>query len=182
VAIISAIIPTVVASAFEAEYAALFLNGQAAEDLRNILHDLGYPQPTTIITADNSTAVGVANRSVKQRRSKTIDMRYHWIRDRADQGHLHIIWGPGALNRADYFTKAHPVHHVRTMRNTFVKDPKNQGKLIHQQTSSKSKPIDQLTSTKTLYSLVVSKGVLEPSAPLNAVIDNNNLTHANHNG
>ena len=47
-------IPTVCASAAEAEYAALFLNAQQGEKLRQTLHDLGYPQKPTVITNDNA--------------------------------------------------------------------------------------------------------------------------------
>jgi hypothetical protein len=86
--IVSAIIPSVVSSAFEAEYAALFLNGRTAEELRGTLEDLGWPQAATPITSDNSTAIGIGTRKSKQRRSKAIDMRYHWIRDRVDQNHF----------------------------------------------------------------------------------------------
>lgn len=120
---ISSIIPSVVSSAFEAEYAALFITAQAAVGLRNSLNDLGYPQQATTIVADNECAVGVVNRSVKQRRSKAIDMRYHWIRDRVAQGQFLVTWQPGSKNLADFFTKSHPVHHQRAMRSTFVNTP-----------------------------------------------------------
>ena len=43
----------------------------------NTLNDLGHPQPPTTLVADNSTASGIANDTVKQRRSKAVDMRCH---------------------------------------------------------------------------------------------------------
>jgi hypothetical protein len=118
--IISCIIPTVVSAASEAEYAALFINGQTGEGIRNSLSDLGYPQPSTTIFADNTTACGIVNRKTKVRRSKAIDMRYHWIRDRVDQGHFKVIWQPGGSNIADYFTKTHPAKHYTDMRHIFI--------------------------------------------------------------
>jgi hypothetical protein len=118
--IISSIIPTVVSAASEAEYAAQFINKQTGEGIRNILSDLGYPQDTTEIIADNTTACGIVNRQTKIRRSKAIDMRYHWIRDRVDQGHFKVIWQPGGSNIADYFTKTHPAKHYTDMRHIFV--------------------------------------------------------------
>ncbi len=57
-----------------------------AQGLRHTLTDLGHPQATTPIISDNACAVGVANQTVKQRRSKAIDIRYHWIRDRVKLG------------------------------------------------------------------------------------------------
>lgn len=116
----STIIKSVVSSAFEAEYAALYLNGQTAQALRNTLRDLGYPQQATPFISDNACAVGVANRTVKQRRSKAIDMRFHWLRDRVKIGDFTVKWEPGKDNLADYFTKAHPVHHYKAMRSTYV--------------------------------------------------------------
>jgi hypothetical protein len=117
---ISVIPPTVAASAAEAEYIALFLNAQTAAHLRNVLHDLGYPQPATPIICDNQCATGIANRNVRIKRSKAIQMRYHWVRDRVDQGEFTVIWKPGHLNLADFFTKAHPVHHHQLMRGIFL--------------------------------------------------------------
>ena len=123
---VSTIIPTVVASAPEAEYAALYINGTTAEGIRNTLEDIGYPQQATPITADNTIAVGIATKTVKQRRSKAIDMRYHWIRDRVKQGHFTVTWARGRDNLADFFTKAHPVHHHHSMRKYYVHVPTGQ--------------------------------------------------------
>ena len=120
---ISTIIPTVVSAASEAELAGLFLNGQAAVSTRHTLADLGYPQNATPIITDNTTAMGIANRTVRLKRSKAVDMRYHWIRDRADLGEYAILWGPGADNLADYFTKTHPPSHYQTMRSHYVNSP-----------------------------------------------------------
>ena len=105
---VSAIIPSVVASAAEAEYAALFLLGQDGEYLRQVLASMGYNQSSTLILCDNQCAVGMASNSVKAKRTKSIDMRYHWIRDRVQQGHFHVQWRKGEHNLADFFTKALP--------------------------------------------------------------------------
>jgi hypothetical protein len=119
---ISVLLPSVVASAAEAEYGALFLNGQAAEAHRQTLNDLGYPQGKTPMLSDNSHAVGTCQRAVKLRKSKSYDLRYHWIRDRCDQGHFGISWAKGKSNLADFLTKTHPVKHFKNMRSFFVQD------------------------------------------------------------
>jgi hypothetical protein len=119
---ISIIISAVVAGAWEAEYAALFINGQAAQPTRLTLEDLGYPQLATPIIADNTTACGIATRSNRQRRSKAVDMRYHWIRDRVDQGQYSIHWRPGTENRADFFTKTLPASTFSSQRHHYVTD------------------------------------------------------------
>jgi hypothetical protein len=105
------IIPSVVASAAEAEYAALFLNGQQTLILSNTLKDMGYPQHCPFLVADNTTACGIATRSTKQKRSRAMDMRYHWVRDKVDNKDLAVVWREGKSNLADYFTKTHPPSH-----------------------------------------------------------------------
>ena len=70
-------IPTVCGAASETEYAALYINLQHAYFERTVLEALGYRQPATTLHADNMAAVGIANDTVKLRRSKAIDMRYH---------------------------------------------------------------------------------------------------------
>ncbi len=105
---ISTIIPCVVASAGEAEYAALFTGGQHAAGLRPILADLGYPQPATTILCDDTTAIGLANDNIKMKRSKAIDMRFHWIRDRVRQNQFYLVYIHTKENIADYMTKNLP--------------------------------------------------------------------------
>jgi hypothetical protein len=117
---LSTIISTVVDSAAAAEYAALFINAQAATSIRQTLEALGYHQTPTIITCDNKCAVGISNKSFTQKRSKTIDMRYHWIQDQIELGNFAVIWEAGKFNLADFFTKAHPVSHHVNMMNTYL--------------------------------------------------------------
>jgi hypothetical protein len=71
-------------------------------------------EPPATANADRySTASGIANDTVKQKRSKAMDVRFYWVRDRARQGQFHIFWKKGSLNKADFFTKHHPALHHR---------------------------------------------------------------------
>ena len=118
--ITTSIIPTVVSSAMEASYAALFVNAQLATIDRQTLADLGHPQLPTNIRYDNTAAGNLANRTAKKKRSKAIGMRYHWIQDRIAQSQFTIHWAPGKHNLADYPSKAHPIHHFKNLRRFFV--------------------------------------------------------------
>ena len=51
------VLSNIMASAAEAEYGALFLNGQAAVPVRTTLIEMHHPQPPTPIQVDNYTAV-----------------------------------------------------------------------------------------------------------------------------
>ena len=104
------IMKEVVSAASEAELAGLFHNGKEACPIRTCLTELGHPQPPTPIKTDNTTTEGLANDTVKQKRSKAIHMRFYWIRDRVRQGQFHVYWRKAKGNRADYFTKHHSTH------------------------------------------------------------------------
>jgi hypothetical protein len=100
-------------SAAEAELGALFLNAKDAVYLCQILTDMGHQQPTTPIQTDNTIAEGVINNKIQPKRTKAMDMRFHWLRNQEAQGQFKIYWQPGRTNLADYFTKhCPPVHHV----------------------------------------------------------------------
>ena len=114
---ISQIIKAVMSSAAEAELGALFINAREAAYIRKILIEMGHPQPRTPLQTDNSTAEGVVNKNVQTKKLKSMDMRYHWLRDRESQGQFRIYWRPGKSNRADYWSKTqHPPSHHADMR------------------------------------------------------------------
>ena len=102
----STVIPTIMSSVGETEYVACFLTGQHGAGFRQVLEDLGYPQPATYILTDNECAEGIANDTIKPKRTKSIEMQYHWIRDRVARNQFIVAWRPGAHNLADFFTKA----------------------------------------------------------------------------
>ena len=61
-------------SAAEAELGALFINVKEAVYLRQILTEMGHPQPKTPIQTDNTTAEGVINNIIQPKRTKAMDM------------------------------------------------------------------------------------------------------------
>ena len=65
--VISTVIKPVMASAVEAEVAALFHNAQVAIPIRACLEELGHKQPATLIHTDNQTALGFARSTIKQK-------------------------------------------------------------------------------------------------------------------
>lgn len=73
-----------------------FHNAKETCPIRITLEELGYPQPPTPLQTDNLTAAGISNDTIKQKRSKAIDMRFDWLRDRVHQGRLQIYWSKGA--------------------------------------------------------------------------------------
>eukprot|EP00957_Ditylum_brightwellii_P176847 13470556-Ditylum_brightwellii.AAC.1 len=75
---------------------------------------MGHPQPLTPIISDNSTTVGIANRTIKKQRSYAMEMQYFWLVDQVAQGNFDVQWCPGMENLGDYVTKYYaPAHHIK---------------------------------------------------------------------
>ena len=118
----STIIDVVVASATEAELAAIFINGQLSTILRQTLQFLGHPQGPSLIVSDNLVGVNILNGTSKSKRSRSMDLRFFWIKDRISQKQFQLSWAPGNTNLADYLTKIHPAKEYVARRTTFVID------------------------------------------------------------
>ena len=110
----------VVASAAEAETGGLFHNCQNAIYIRRLLTILNHKQIATPVKTDNSTAAAFVTDMIKQKRSKSWDMRYHWIRDQQLQNNIKVYWDKGINNYADYFTKHHAPKHHNKMREIYL--------------------------------------------------------------
>ena len=82
VLMVAQIIKNVMSSASEAELAGLFTIAKEMVPLRQALIKMGLPQPKTPIQCYNSTAVGVANKTIIPRKTKSMDMKSHWLRCR----------------------------------------------------------------------------------------------------
>jgi hypothetical protein len=93
--------------------------------VRTTLAEMGHPQPATPMQVDNSTANGILNGTVKQQRSRAIDIRFYWMKDCTQQGQFNVFWAPGRGNLADYFTKHHSPAHHRLMRPQYLHEPKS---------------------------------------------------------
>jgi hypothetical protein len=132
---ISGILKHVMSSATEAKVAGLFVNAKEGEILQTTLNEMGYPQEPTPIQTDNSTASGIANDTINQQGSRSIDMRFYWVRDCVKQGHFTVFWAPGKTNLADYFTKHHPPKHHQQFRPIY----------LHQEESTNTIPTTSLS-------------------------------------
>ena len=72
------------------------------------------------IQTDNSMADGIINGKVQPKRTKAMDMRFHWLRDRECEEQFCFYWRPGRLNYANYWTKHHSAAHHSNMRKEFL--------------------------------------------------------------
>jgi hypothetical protein len=94
----------VVSSVAEAEFGALFVNAKEGTITRAILSEIGHNQDATYLTTNNTTADCIINNTVQQKRSKAMDMRFYWVKDRVEQKQFNVGWAPGNTNLRDYVT------------------------------------------------------------------------------
>ena len=110
----------IVCLAAEAECGGLFQNAQVALRIRRTLEAIGHPQGPTRIKTDNSTANSFVHASMRIKRSKTWDMRYHWLREQAVRNINKVFWDKGTNNDGDYFTKHHSPAVHKTQRPRYI--------------------------------------------------------------
>ena len=84
--------------------------------IRIILEEMGHKQPPIPLQTDNAMTNMVINGKVQPKRTKAMDMRFHWLQDGEYQEQFQIYWRPGKLNYADYWTKHHTAKHNQNVR------------------------------------------------------------------
>ena len=70
-----------------------------------MLKELGYTLKKTEIASDNQGAIFISSNPVTEKRSKHIDIRFHYIRERITEGDIEVLHVPGTENPADILTK-----------------------------------------------------------------------------
>ena len=100
--------PTVALSTCEAEYLAITHAMQEGLFLRQILIDLKCKQLVISLFVDNRGAIDLAHNPVHHRRTKHVDIRYHFIRSKIQSGLVKISHVASNDNLADLFTKPSP--------------------------------------------------------------------------
>ncbi|CAK9811716.1 Retrovirus-related Pol polyprotein from transposon TNT 1-94 [Anthophora quadrimaculata] len=97
--------PIVSLSTAEAEYIALTHGTKEAIWLRQMLKELGISCDSIPIFVDNQSAIKIANNSEYHKRSKHIDVRFHFIRDVLNRKEIEINYVQSKQQLADIFTK-----------------------------------------------------------------------------
>ena len=97
---------SVALSTAEAEYVSLCTAAQEAVFLRALLKDLKLPVPEpTTINEDNQSCIALTNNMISNARTKHIDIRYHYTREKVASGEICIKYCPTKNMLADIFTK-----------------------------------------------------------------------------
>ena len=96
---------TIALSSTEAEYMALSDCSRQVVWMHTLLGELGYNLKATPIHGDNQGSIFIASNPVTEKRSKHIDIRFHYIREVVDRCLVELYFINGEENPADLLTK-----------------------------------------------------------------------------
>ena len=108
---------TVALSVGEAEYMELASIRRQAAWLKSLSGEIGFPIEGPIpLCSDNQVAIFLTINPAVERRTKHIDIRYHYIREQYEEKVVEPFHVAGEENPADLFTKSLPVVKVEKFR------------------------------------------------------------------
>jgi hypothetical protein len=131
--------PTVSLSSTEAEYKSLGAGVQEALATRSKLTELGYPQAApTVLFEDNQGAIALALNQVNNYRTRHIDVRHHFVRERIADKSVVLEYISTKLMVADALTKALSTALFRIFRDAMMGGtPKRSRSRSHKQSVSR---------------------------------------------
>ena len=110
-------------SSSEAEYVAMTDAMKEANFLRQLLADMtGSERQVVRLYADNQSAIKLSENPVQSKRTKHIDIRYHFIRLQVEDGIVNVEYIPTNENVADMFTK--PLSKVKLLEFEMIRGVK----------------------------------------------------------
>ena len=96
-------------SSTEAEYLALCEGAKLVAWARQLLSELGYPQPgPTVVYEDNQSTIRMVNNGNDKGRTKHIDVRFHYVREMIENKQIVVQYKPTQDMIADILTKVTP--------------------------------------------------------------------------
>ena len=70
-----------------------------------LLEEIGYKLGPLPVCSDNQGAIFISSNPITERRSKHIDIRYHYVRELVEDKKIEVFYISMDNNRADLFTK-----------------------------------------------------------------------------
>jgi len=96
---------TVALSSTEAEYMAISDCCWHAMWIINLFGEIGFPVSLITICGNNQGSLFIGSNPVQEKRTKHIDIHYHYIRECIEDNKVSVVFVPGNDNPADMFTK-----------------------------------------------------------------------------
>ena len=112
--------PIVTLSSCEAEYVAAAETVKTILNLRSLTTELTTLVEPIELHLDNTGAAAIAQKDLNNQRTKHIDVRFHFIREWVQSGHIKILKVHTSKNTADIFTKNLPKNAHAEHSNVFL--------------------------------------------------------------
>jgi hypothetical protein len=96
---------TVALSSTEAEYMSLSDASRQLVWVKSLMREIGFQMGPLPLCGDNQGAIFIASNPVQERRTKHIDIRFHYIREVVEQGDIKLFYIPMDKNVTDMLTK-----------------------------------------------------------------------------
>ncbi|GMF63074.1 unnamed protein product [Phytophthora fragariaefolia] len=93
-------------SSTEEEYIAMGSGVQECIGINRVLKDLGMEVDQITVFEDNQGAQHLAKSKAVTQRSRHIDTKYHWLREKVKEGNVQVSYCPSSEMIADHFTNA----------------------------------------------------------------------------
>ena len=113
---------TIALSTTEAEYVAASESAKEILWLQQLLSDLGESYDCTTLNIDNQSAIKLINNPVYHKRTKHIDIKYKFVREKVELGLIKINYVPSNCQLADILTKALPTQTFVYLRDQILYD------------------------------------------------------------
>ena len=97
--------PVVALSTAEAEYISITDTAKEIVWFKLFLKELGYEQSKVVLFEDNEAAIKITKNPQDHKRTKHIQVRYHYVRDQLREGVFKLVYVPTEHQLADLFTK-----------------------------------------------------------------------------
>ena len=103
-------------STTEAEYMVAVEVGKELISMKKFLSELGMKQENFLLHCDNQSAIQLAKKAKYHSWTKHIQRRYHWLREKVDDGEFTLVKIHTDDNGSDMLTKNLPMDRLRVCR------------------------------------------------------------------
>ena len=101
--------------------AVIFHHDQGHIPLRYMPTQMGHPHTITRLKTDNTTANSFVHDNITQKKSKSWDILFYWLRNEQQNQNFDIYWYFGHNNLADDYKKYHTAQLHKDIRKTYVR-------------------------------------------------------------